>query len=704
VLSVLPRLIDDRYAIIIELNSLTSGVPLQRGSAIELLSLNCTFAHLRVPDMPIKAYYNVPICQFLEADLERILGVLTSEHHHALEEQQRCAWLQEISIFKTALSCQSSGQIFLEFYIPRMGKRADSVLIVGNIVFVIEFKIGASEYQSSAFEQVEDYALDLKNFHEGSHLVPIVPLLVATHASSLPKPTLRFADDLVAAPVGTNSAGLSGLIKFVCGTRSYPALNVDEWIAKGYKPTPSIVEAAQVLYRTHTVTDISRSDAGAKNLRNLNAAVDAIIDRARQKLAKVICFVTGVPGSGKTLAGLNIATRRSDEHRDEHAVFLSGNGPLVDVLRDALSRDRAQREGIPKREAARAVRKFIQNIHHFRDAYVGNHEIPVERVVVFDEAQRAWTRQQAASFMKRKRGQIDFDMSEPEFLISVMNRQPDWCAIVCLVGGGQEINTGEAGISEWIRAVEARFPDWEVHVSPRISLPEYALEVNFGAFLESPRVRSEEHLHLAISMRSFRAETLSGLVGYILDNDPDAARAAFQSIKAKYPIYVTRDLRPVRAWLRGRARGTERFGLVASSGAQRLRPEGIYVKAEIEPASWFLNGKKDIRSSYYLEDVASEFAIQGLELDWVGICWDGDLYHDRRHWVHQSFKGTKWQPVRDHSKQLYLTNAYRVLLTRARQGMVIFVPKGDPLDHTRPTCFYDGTFEYLRSCGIPLLG
>ena len=567
--------------------------------------------------MPIRAYYNVPISEFLKDDTERILGVLTSEHHHALEEQQRWAWLQQIAILRSALSEQRNGRIFLEFYIPRMGKRVDTLLILGNIVFVMEFKIGASEHLSSAFNQVEDYALDLKNFHEGSHGVPIVPVLISTDAESRPGPSLRFAEDLVAAPVGTNSFGLGDLIKHICAAQAYPAIDVDGWMAKGYKPTPTIVEAAQVLYRTHTVTEISRSDAGAQNLQELNAAVDLIIDQARLSRAKAICFVTGVPGSGKTLAGLNIATRRSDEHRDEHAVFLSGNGPLVDVLREALSRDKAQREGVSKTEAARAVHKFIQNIHHFRDDYVGNHEIPFEKVVIFDEAQRAWTRQQAAKFMKRKRGQIDFNMSEPEFLISAMDRHLDWCAIVCLVGGGQEINTGEAGISEWVRALESRFPDWDVHISPRISLPEYGLEVDVGAFLRSPRVRPDEHLHLAISMRSFRAETLSDLIGHILDNDPPAARTAFERIQARYPIFLTRDLNTARAWLRARARGTERFGLVASSGAQRLRPEGIHIKAEIEPANWFLNGRRTSALHTFWKRWRAN--LQFKVLSWIGL-------------------------------------------------------------------------------------
>lgn len=647
--------------------------------------------------MPIKAYYNATVSSFLKEDAERILGVLTAAHHHALEQQQRWAWLQQLSILKPSLASQAEGRIFLEFYIPRMGKRADAVLIAANIIFVIEFKAGASGHASIAFDQVEDYALDLKNFHEGSHTAPIVPVLVSTNAESQPIPDLTFADDLVASPIGTNRADLGKLIDVICAARAFPRLDIDEWMATGYRPTPTIVQAAEILYRTHSVVDISRSDASAKNLQETSASVSFVIDRARQNRVKAICFVTGVPGSGKTLAGLNIATRRSVEHQDEHAVFLSGNGPLVDVLREALARDKTTRDGVSKKAAEREVRSFIQNIHHFRDDYVGNNAIPIEKVVAFDEAQRAWTREQAASFMQRKRGQPDFDMSEPEFLISVMDRHPDWCTVICLVGGGQEINTGEAGISEWISALETRFPSWEVYISSRMALPEYGSKSQVERFLASPRVHSDEHLHRAVSMRSFRAEALSEWVGHIIDNEPDPARATYKSIEAAYPIYLTRDLTAARAWLRSQARGTERFGLVASSGAQRLRPEGIHIKAKIEPANWFLNDSADVRSSYYLEDVASEFAVQGLELDWVGVCWDGDFYHKGGRWVYQAFKGTKWQSVNDESRRLYLKNAYRVILTRARQGMILFVPKGEASDRTRPSSFYDGTFEYLRA-------
>jgi hypothetical protein len=301
--------------------------------------------------------------------------------------------------------------------------------------------------------------------------------------------------------------------------------------------------------------------------------------------------------------------------------------------------------------------------------------------------------------MQRERGQARFDMSEPEFLISVMDRHQDWCTIICLIGGGQEINTGEAGISEWIAALEARFPHWAVHVSPRISFPDYGTNTGMAAFMASPRVQVDEHLHLAVCMRSFRAEALSDLVGHLVDNEADGARAAYACISGTYPIVVTRDLQKAKNWLRTQARGTERFGLVASSGAQRLRPIGIHIKAAIEPPNWFLNNARDVRSSYYLEEVASEFDIQGLELDWAGVCWDGDFYHNGDHWVSQGFRGNKWHSMNDY-KRLYLKNAYRVILTRARQGMVICVPAGDTGDWTRPAAYYDGTYRFLTSCGI----
>lgn len=651
--------------------------------------------------MGVRAYYQGPIARFCGEGGDTVLGILAGQSNFALDLNQRNAWVGQINILQQALS-GLAGVVLLECYIPRMGKRADAVVLVGDNVLILEFKVGHHEHGRDALLQAEDYALDLKNFHEGSHHANLVPILIATKAPSVPFQVPLFADDRVSPPLKANAQDLGGMIRLLARQVSFAPLDHAAWLASGYKPTPTIVEAAQTLYRTHSVADIARNDA-EENLGATTDSVIAAIEAARTGDRKVICFVTGVPGSGKTLAGLNIATRRSDEYPDQNAVFLSGNGPLVEVLREALARDKAAREGITKATASREVRSFIQNIHHFRDEYVGNVDVPVNKVVVFDEAQRAWTREQASAFMQRKRGQADFDMSEPEFLISVMDRHPDWCVIVCLIGGGQEINTGEAGISEWINALQTRFPDWLVHVSPRITLPEYGANVRVADFLASPRVQQDEHLHLSVSMRSFRAEALSDFIGCAVDGDAEAACAIYERIRSTYPIVITRNLASARAWLRHKARGTERYGLIASSGAQRLRPLGIHIKAAVDPPNWFLNPMSDIRSAYFLEEVASEFDVQGIELDWAGVVWDGDFHHDGESWVCQSFKGSKWQRVNEPTRRLYLKNAYRVILTRARQGMVIVVPEGDPGDWTRPGRFYDGTFDFLKRCGVPVL-
>lgn len=649
------------------------------------------------------AYFSGPIAVFLTSSSAEILGELTRAHHHALEHQQRNAWLAQIEILKAELSCFSAGYVFFEFSIPRMGKRADVVVLLGSTVFVIEFKVGSSTFDSYAIDQVHDYALDLKNFHLGSHALQIVPILCATESLDSAPTDIAWAEDGVAAPTLIGPHSIGQVLALPLHNITDPAIDVIVWRGSGYRPTPTIIEAAEALYRNHAVEEISRSDAGAKNLQSTSEKIAQVIEHSKQTGRKAICFITGVPGAGKTLAGLNIAAKRTERHEDEHAVFLSGNGPLVDVLREALARDQVEREGIKKSDASRAVRRFVQNIHHFRDHYLERAEIPFEKVVVFDEAQRAWTKEQASKFMQVKRGHAGFTMSEPEFLISVMDRHTDWCTIVCLIGGGQEINTGEAGLSEWLAALRDKFPNWDVHASSLLEDRHYTVDTEATAMLAAPAIQKHPELHLSVSMRSFRAEQLSAFVGSLLDGAAEAAKSALTELGGRYPIVVTRNIDAAREWLRSRARGSERYGLVASAGASRLRPEGIQVKAKVDPTSWFLNSRLDVRSSYYLEEVATQFDVQGLELDWAGVCWDADLRFADGAWRHHAFKGTIWQNVNDETKRLYLLNAYRVLLTRARQGMVIFVPQGDHRDRTRTPSFYDGTYEFLRSSGLPEL-
>jgi hypothetical protein len=652
------------------------------------------------------AFYSSSIKDFVDQTPEEILGHLAKRNPFALDASQRNAWLTQISLVQSQFG-NLEGWIAFEFAIPRMGKRADAVLIAAGIVFVLEFKVGSDLFDAAAIDQVVDYALDLKNFHAGSHDRRISPILIATMAEGSSAVTPPWGSDGVASPIKSNGNDLRDIIeRVVRDTPKQAPLDGDEWSRAGYKPTPTIIEAAQALYQGHRVEEITRSDAGAKNLSETAACLAEIIENTKEKRQKAICFVTGVPGAGKTLAGLNLVTLRTQAHEDEHAVFLSGNGPLVEVLREALARDehaqlKERGEKSKKSEAARKVKSFVQNIMHFRDANLITSDPPIERVAVFDEAQRAWDAKHLANFMSQKKGQPDFQMSEPEFLISVMNRHEDWCTIICLVGGGQEINAGEAGLTEWFSALKRSFRNWKVYTSEQLAHRDYHWGQDLSALLQGSDSRSLPALHLTVSVRSFRAEKLSEFVGALVAGEAKEARALYAAIRDTYPIVLTRDLGRARRWLRKRARGSERIGLVASCGASRLKPEGINVHEKIEATTWFLNGKDDVRSSYYMEDPATEFDIQGLELDWVGVCWDADFRSVDGRWHFYRFSGTRWQNVNDDNRKIYLTNAYRVLLTRARQGMVIYVPKGDSIDTTRSPAYYNGTAEFLSECGLP---
>ena len=651
-----------------------------------------------------RSYYSDTISNFLQEDENTIFGYLSKHHNHDLEALQKNAWIKQIRILKATLRNFETGQIYFEFSIPRMGKRVDNILIINDLIFVLEFKVGDSEYQKHAIDQVIDYCLDLKNFHEASHHAKLIPLLVATKAEAVTN-IFESADNLFEV-IKANEQNLSDIIALAVKYNAQGDININAWENSIYKPTPTIIEAAQALYKGHNVKEISRHDAGAINLTATTDCITQIIEESKTNNRKSICFLTGVPGAGKTLAGLNIANTRQKIAEDEHAVFLSGNGPLVEVLREALTRDKissakVNAEKITRKSAEQATHKFIQNIHHFRDEYLISSAPPIEKVVIFDEAQRAWAMEQVSAFMKRKKGVDDFNMSEPQFLISVMDRHTDWCTIVCLIGGGQEINTGEAGVSEWLSALKNNYRNWDIHFSSLILTDDnYLSDEHLRAWLKNNGT-AEDELHLSVSVRSFRSEKVSELVREILDCQTSTAKALLNEIKSDFPVFLTRDLDTAKRWLRSKAKGTERTGLIASSGARRLRPLGIDVKNDIEAPNWFLNTSDDIRSSYYLEEVATEFDIQGLEIDWVCLAWDINFYFKHGEWHYRSFEGTKWHQIHKASARTYLQNTYRVLLTRARQGIIIYVPVGDDTDITRPKELYEDMADYLIACGIP---
>lgn len=653
-------------------------------------------------------YYSDKISDFLKKSSETIIGEISVNGRLGHINTELYAWEFEIKLLKEILQ-QQEGHLFFEFSIPRMGKRVDCLLIIKNIVFVVEFKVGEKEFLNDNIEQVWDYALDLKNFHKPSHKLLLVPILVATQAKTNQIEIIasNHNDNLV-NPLKTNAKDLGRTINEVLSFfQEGENINSLEYVAGSYSPTPTIIEAAISLYNNHNVEEITRSDAGATNLKDTTNYISETIEYAKCNRKKIICFVTGVPGAGKTLVGLKVATEHLDKEQGNTSVFLSGNKPLVDILQEALARDKIIQEKlkgniISKKEARESVKAFIQIIHHYRDEYLRDPKAPYDHVAIFDEAQRAWTKEQTVKFMQQKKGIANFQYSEPEFLISCLTRHQDWAVVICLVGGGQEINTGEAGISAWLSAIKYQFPDWETRISPNLFDSEYAAQEAIEDLRQKSVVVFNEKLHLSVSMRSYRAEYLSKLIKEVLDIDENAKNTLSQ-LQDKYPIVLTRDIAKAKKWLKEKARGSERYGIVVSSQAYRLKPLAIDIRTPINHVNWFLNGKDDIRSSYFLEDVATEFQVQGLELDWACVTWDGDLRFFKEGWETFSFVGNKWQHIRKDVRKKYLINAYRVLLTRARQGMIIVIPEGNREDHTRQPEFYDSTFKYLKDIGFKVI-
>jgi hypothetical protein len=656
-----------------------------------------------------RALYAETLANFVGSPPAPILVQLKAglaQEGYLLRPGQVEAWNEEIAILQSAL-IGLEGSIYFEYTIPRMGRRADVLVLSRSTLFVIEFKAGAQDFSSAAISQVWDYGLDMAYFHKTSHTLTIVPILVASRGA-IPVGSNQTGQrqDGVRNPLLVHPADLAKKVKEILALDSGRIVDRNWWESGSYSPTPTIIEAAISLYNRHSVSDISRSEAGATNLTRTSERLEGIISEAHNQRRKVLCLVTGVPGAGKTLVGLNIATSHLDPSGEEYAVYLSGNGPLVRVLTEALARDKRDRihrqGGKPDIALCRTEAKsFIQNVHHFRDECLKDPSPPVEHVAVFDEAQRAWTKLRTSSFMQRRKNRPGFDQSEPEFLLSCMDRHADWAAVVCLVGEGQEINTGEAGVTEWLSAVSRSFPNWNVYVSDRL-LPTAEAALSRPGLQWSPRLESSDELHLSVSMRSFRAEIISQLVEQILAPDPDGARNTLPGAE-HYPIALTRSLVAGKKWVKEHARGSEKIGLLVSSSAERLKPQAVDVRVEIDPIHWFLAPPDDTRSSNFLEDAATEFQVQGLEIDWGCVAWDADLRFDGSQWDFWSFHGKRWKRVLNPDRRKYLRNAYRVLLTRARQGMVIVIPKGDTLDSTRSPDYYDRTFDYFEGLGLPVV-
>lgn len=701
-----------------------------------------------------RCLYRSDFKSFIESDPYSILGRIHDSFHGQALTTTDEAWNSEINLLQSVLVPwkDEDAEIIFEYNIPRLGKRIDAVLLLRGIIFCLEFKVGQKDALQSDVEQVMDYALDLKNFHRYSHDRIIVPILIPTkYRSSSNSFIPSVYDDSIFNPLITGANGLQNLINGVLRhAKANTPGTIKDWIISPYTPTPTIIEAARSLYENHSVEDITRHEADKVTTDATIAYILDIINRSKKNGEKSICFVTGVPGAGKTLVGLDVAVKQSYQEDgtfnvDDGAVYLSGNGPLVAVLTEALARDnykKSKNKGEDKKlsDSRREVSKFIQIIHRYRDNMLPKIKNPVvdgkleidphkavklqqsgygevEHVAIFDEAQRAWTHKRIADYLKRggtygnKLKVTNFPMSEAAFLIWSLDQREDWATIVCLIGGGQEINTGEAGISEWIAAINNRFQHWRVYISDKLTEPEYAEGKVTELLKHNSKVEYSDRLHLGVSLRSFRAERLSAFVHSLLSFNPDAEELYKNVISHRYPIVLTRSMDKARSWLRQQARGTQQTGILISKVSARFKPLAVHVlpQSDDNAVHWFLEDKTDVRSSNYLEEAATEIQVQGLEVDYACILWDADMRYNDGKWSFWKFNGkTQWIPEKNIETQKYMLNAYRVLLTRARQGLVICVPEGNsnkthegfPEDSTRLPIYYNSTYEYFKRIGL----
>lgn len=697
-----------------------------------------------------RSLYTSDFKSFIEADPYYILGRIHDAFHGQASTITDEAWLGEINLLQGVLLPwkDEENDIIFEYDIPRLGKRIDVVLLLRGIIFCFEFKVGLKDALQSDVEQVMDYALDLKNFHRYSHNRIIVPILIPTkHTSSSTSFIPSVYNDSIFNPLITGAKGLQKLIhEILRHANAHTPGTIKNWIISPYTPTPTIIEAARSLYENHSVENITRHEADKVTTDATIAYILEIINHAKEHGENI----TGVPGAGKTLVGLDVAVKQSYQDNgtfndDDGAAYLSGNGPLVAVLTEALARDnyrKSKENGDSKKmsDSRREVSKFIQIIHRYRDNMLAKIKNPiingkleidpqkavklqqsgygeVEHVAIFDEAQRAWTQKRIANYLKRggtygnKLKVADFPMSEAAFLIWSLDQREDWATIVCLIGGGQEINTGEAGIAEWITALNERFQHWNIYISDKLTEPEYA-EGKVNELLEhNPNVVFSDKLHLGVSLRSFRAERLSTFVHSLLLFNPDAAELYKDVVSHGYPIVLTRSMDKARKWLRQQARGSQQTGILISKVSARFKPLAVHVlpQGEDNAVHWFLEDKTDVRSSNFLEEAATEIQVQGLEIDFACVLWDADMRYDNGRWSFWKFNGkTQWISENNIENQKYMLNAYRVLLTRARQGIVICVPEGNgrltpegfPEDPTRFPTFYNPTYEYFKGLGM----
>lgn len=655
----------------------------------------------------MNSFWSGTVREFLRTAAAEIIGALAVaqiRHFRLNEAQQLRAWEATITMLRPALAAlpEAAGwRVLLEYPMLRLGRRPDVILLTGFAILVLEIKAGDTPPTLDDRRPVVDYALDLQDFHAGSRAHPIVPILVSERApiarAALPLPLGHGATSALDANAQTLPALLRELDRHIA--RVARPLDAEAWLCAPYRPVPTIVDAACMLYAKHGVADIRAARSDAINLRATTSTILMEIGKARADELRLILFVTGIPGSGKTLCGLNTIFGAEDAGR---GTCLTGNPTLVHVLREALTRD-AVHCGAKRSDAGRKMLSAIQALPKFRDHYLANAiHVPAERIVVIDEAQRCWSAEWARAKTRDK--PVPLTRSEPTHLLEAMARHDGFCAVVCLVGGGQEIHAGEGGLAEWGNALRQAAADgiaWRVRAAPDL-LSTIDPRQRLGPLNDLQTLHA---LHLDVPLRQIRSTAAAVWVDQVLAGDAQAAMAVAMEA-GDLPFLLTREAAAMRSWLHAQARGLRRAGLLASSGAARLRAEGFGAELPHMDASavahWFLDRfPDDVRASDALEVLATEFSCQGLELDYVGLCWDADLIREtgRASWRVRNFRGTDWQAPRQAETIANQINTYRVLLTRARYETVIFVPRGEEGDRTRKPATYDAIADFLLACG-----
>ena len=668
-----------------------------------------------------RSYYSRDFVTFRGESHDQVFGEISkNDHYHTTLDTQKRAWSKQIEVLqKLNLDID---RILFEYSIPRMGRRVDNVLFYQGVVYLLEFKVGSDKYEAANLQQVEGYALDLKYFQEGSRDRLLVPILVSTNAQDYENKIELDEEYNYCKPLRANSTNLQDVIVRV-SQEFHENHNLDplEWENSKYSPTPTIIEASQALYGKHTVNEITRSDADGNAFVHTSECVKKIIEESKTKSKKNLIFVTGVPGSGKTLVGLDVASKYQDTDSNERAVYICGTYTLIQIIQEALVRnyvENAEKEG-KKRDSKTGkkitktfVRKekieaLFQFLPKYREEIVTHSPDPEERIVIFDEAQRMWNKEKFDSEIQQKLHVEPMGKSETDVLIEHMDKHDGWAVIICLIGGGQEIHEGEDGVSEWVKSIKNKFPHWGIHLPTEFISSKYLGNAAVEESLDGVDKNFKDELHLKTATRSFRAKYFSKFVNHLLDKETSEARRLMEEFNKskdteKFHLLITRDLQTAKNWVKKKSRVNQRYGLFMNTKGLRLQAEGLVNRGQqgFDAIAWWLDPKEYVDSSLALEIPCTEFFAQGLEVDWAIFAWDACFRPNNSDWDYMKFVRKEWRNIEKEVDRKYLKNSFRVLLTRARQGMIIFVPKGDPNDKTRLPEFYDGIYNYLKEIGI----